>query len=67
MNKRMHIRGIHIVFSPCGGRQYDIGVQAGARQAEVQRHHQIQFAVLRCHATHFPGFTPPCLLPDPAP
>ncbi len=42
----MHIRGIHIVFFiPGGGRQYDIGVQAGARQAEVQRHHQIQFAV----------------------
>ncbi|QUJ07914.1 hypothetical protein KCP70_25570 [Salmonella enterica subsp. enterica] len=32
-------------FHTGGGRQYDIGVQAGARQAEVQRHHQIQFAV----------------------
>ncbi len=46
MNKRMHIRGIHVVFFiPGGGRQHDIGVQAGAGQTEVQGHHQIQLAV----------------------
>ena len=46
VNKRMHIRGIHIVFFVPGcGRQYDVGVQTGARQTEVERDDQIQFAV----------------------
>ena len=42
----MHIRRIHVVFFvPGGGRQHDIGVQAGTGQTEVQRYHQIQLAV----------------------
>ena len=42
----MHIRGIHVVFFiPGSGRQHDIGIQTGTRQAEVQRNDQIQFAV----------------------
>lgn len=45
VNKRMHIRGIHVVFSYRGGRQYDVGVETGARQTEIEGHHQIQFAV----------------------
>ncbi|VTM87546.1 Uncharacterised protein [Raoultella ornithinolytica] len=46
VNKRMHIRGIHVVFFvPGGGRQHDVRIETGARQTEVQRHHQIQFAV----------------------
>ncbi len=46
MNKRMHIRGIHVVFLiPGRRRQDDIGVEAGARQAEVEGNHQIQLAV----------------------
>ena len=46
VNKRMHIRGIHVVFLiPGRGWQHDIGVQAGTGQTEVQRHHQIQLAV----------------------
>ncbi len=46
VNKRMHIRGIHIVFFiPGGGRQHDVGVQTGARQTEVQGDDQIQLAV----------------------
>ena len=46
VNKRMHIRGIHVVFFvPGGGRQHDVGVETGARQTEIEGHHQIQFAV----------------------
>ncbi len=46
MNKRMHIRGIHVVFFiPGSGRQHDVGVEAGTRQTEVEGHHQIQLAV----------------------
>ncbi len=46
VNKRMHIRGIHIVFFVPGcGRQYDVGIETGARQTEVERDDQIQFAV----------------------
>ena len=42
----MHIRGIHVVFFvPGRGWQHDIGVQTGAGQTEVERHHQIQLAV----------------------
>lgn len=32
-------------FSYRSGRQHDIGIQTGTRQAEVQRNDQIQFAV----------------------
>ncbi|MNC45958.1 hypothetical protein D3C75_949510 [compost metagenome] len=55
MNKRMHVRGIHVVFLvPGRGWQHDIGVETGARQTEVQRHHQIQFAVETViHPLHF--------------
>ncbi|MNR11005.1 hypothetical protein D3C85_1272840 [compost metagenome] len=46
MNKRMHIRGIHVVFFvPGRRRQHDVRVQTGTGQTEVQRHHQIQFPV----------------------
>ncbi len=46
MNKRMHIRGIHVVFFiPGGGWQHDVGIQAGAGETEVQGHHQVQLAV----------------------
>ncbi|MNP31003.1 hypothetical protein D3C76_1241050 [compost metagenome] len=46
MNKRMHIRGIHVVFFiPGGGWQHDVGIKAGAGETEVQGHHQIQLAV----------------------
>jgi len=45
MNKRMHIRGIHVVFFvPGGGWQHDVGIQTGAGHTEIKRHHQIQFA-----------------------
>ncbi|VAL70922.1 Uncharacterised protein [Enterobacter kobei] len=40
MNKRMHIRGIHVVFFvPGRGWQHDIGIQAGTGQTEVEGHH----------------------------
>ena len=45
VNKRMHIRSIHVVFFvPGRRRQNDVGIETGARQTEVQRHHQIQLA-----------------------
>ncbi len=48
MNKRMHIRGIHIVFLiPGSGRQYDIGEETGAGHAEVERHQQVELAFQR--------------------
>ena len=45
MNKRMHIRRIHVVFFiPGCGRQNDVGIQTGAGHTEIKRYHQIQFA-----------------------
>ncbi len=32
-------------FRTGGGRQHDVGVETGARQTEIEGHHQIQFAV----------------------
>ena len=41
----MHIRGVHIVFFiPGGGRQNDIGEQAGAGHAEIEGHQQVELA-----------------------
>ena len=46
VNKRVHVRGIHIVFFvPGGSRQDDIGEQTGAGHAEVERHQQIELAL----------------------
>ncbi len=48
MNKRMHIRGIHVVlFIPGGGGQYNIGEKTGAGHAEIERHQQIELALNR--------------------
>ena len=41
----MHIRGVHIIFFiPGGGRQNDIGEQAGTGHAEIERHQQVELA-----------------------
>jgi hypothetical protein len=45
VNKGVHVRGVHVVlFVPGGRRQYDIGIHAGGRHAEIQGGHQIQLA-----------------------
>ncbi|MNV27799.1 hypothetical protein D3C71_1189600 [compost metagenome] len=45
VNKRMHIRGIHIVFLVPGcGRQDDIREQTGAGHTEIKRHQQVELA-----------------------
>ncbi len=63
VNKRMHIRGIHVVFFvPGGGRQHDVGVETGARQTEIEGHHQIEFAVEAVIPPFdFFRLPPPCL------
>ena len=44
----MHIRGIHIVFLiPRGGRQDDIGKQAGAGHTEIERYQQVELSLYR--------------------
>ena len=48
VDKRVHIRGVHIVFFiPGGGRQDDIGEQAGTGHTEIEGHQQIELALNR--------------------
>ena len=48
VNKRMHIRSIHVVFFiPGSGWQNDIGEQTGAGHTEIERDQQIELALYR--------------------
>ncbi len=48
MDKRVHVRGVHIVFFiPGGGRQDNIGEETGTGHAEIQRHQQVEFSLNR--------------------
>ena len=44
----MHVGGIEIVLLiPGGGRQHDIGIDAGGGHAEIERHQQVELAGCR--------------------
>ena len=48
VDKRVHVRGVHIVFFiPGGGRQDNIGEETGTGHAEIQRHQQVEFSLNR--------------------
>ena len=48
VDKRVHVRGVHIVFFiPGGGRQDNIGEETGTGHAEIEGHQQVEFALNR--------------------
>ena len=48
MDERVHVGRVQIVlFVPAGRRQHDVGIDAGGRHPEIDRHQQVQFALGR--------------------
>src|SRR5678815_5029066 len=48
MNERMHIGGVEVVLLvPGGGRQHDVGINAGGRHTKIERHQQIELSFRR--------------------
>ena len=45
VNERVHVRRVEVVlFVPGGGRQHDVGIDAGGRHAEVERHQEVELS-----------------------
>ena len=46
VDERMHVGGVEVVLLvPGRGRQHDVGIDAGGRHAEVDRHQQVELAL----------------------
>ena len=53
MNEGMHVGGVEIVLLvPGGGGKDDVGIDAGRRHAEIERHEEIKLALRRRVAPH---------------